>query len=161
MKRWLCSLLAPVLLLAASHAVAAFHMFQIEQIYSNADGTVQFVVLHEFSGTDGENLWAGRALTMTHAGVPKAIVFPGNLTSSATAGRRVLIATPGFAALGLVTPDYTIPNGFLATDGGTLNYAGVDSVTYTALPTDGVNALNRSKPRSPTSPPTSPARPPP
>ena len=71
-------------------------------------------------------------------------MFPGNLASSSTAGRRVLIATPGFAALGLVTPDYTIPNGFLATDGGTLNYAGVDAVTYSSLPTDGVNALNRS-----------------
>ncbi len=50
----------------------------------------------------------------------------------------------GFAALGLVTPDYVIPNQFLATDGGTVNYAGVDQVPYAPLPTDGVMAINRS-----------------
>jgi hypothetical protein len=41
-------------------------------------------------------------------------------------------------------PDYIIPDGFLATDGGTLNYAGVDQVTYGALPTDGLMALERT-----------------
>jgi hypothetical protein len=56
----------------------------------------------------------------------------------------VLIATQGFAQLGLVTPDYVIPNGFLPLTNGTLNYAGVDQVSYAALPTDGVSALNRS-----------------
>ena len=113
MKRWLCSLLASTFLLAASGSLANFHLFQIEQIYSNADGTVQFVVMHEFTGTNGENLWAGQALTMSHGSDTKSLVFPSNLPSSTTAGRRVLIATQGFAALGLVTPDYVIPNGFL------------------------------------------------
>jgi len=55
-----------------------------------------------------------------------------------------LIATQGFAALGLVTPDYVIPNGFLATSGGTVAYAGVDQVTYAALPTDGAHAIDRN-----------------
>jgi hypothetical protein len=63
---------------------------------------------------------------------------------SPTANKRVLIATAGFDGLGLVTPDYVIPNGFLRTDGGTLNFAGVDLVTYASLPTDGVNAINRN-----------------
>ena len=63
---------------------------------------------------------------------------------SSTANTRVLIATQGFADLHLITPDYVIPNGFLATDGGTINYAGVDQVTYGALPTDGTTAINRS-----------------
>jgi hypothetical protein len=144
MKRWLISMFATLSLLAASGAGASFHLFQIEQIYSNADGTVQFVVLHEFTGTNGENFWAGNALTMTSAGGPKAFVFPNNLPSATTAGRRVLVATPGFAALGLVTPDYIIPNGFLAIGGGTLNYAGVDAVNYGSLPTDGTHAINRN-----------------
>ena len=34
-----------------------------------------------------------------------------------------------------------IPNGFLATDGGTVNYADADQLTYSSLPTDGVHAL--------------------
>jgi hypothetical protein len=37
-----------------------------------------------------------------------------------------------------------IPDGFLAIDGGTVNYAGVDQVTYAALPSDGVHAIDRN-----------------
>ncbi|HET7032883.1 MAG TPA: hypothetical protein VFJ48_07135, partial [Casimicrobiaceae bacterium] len=144
MKRWLASSLF-ALMLAAPAAFAAFHLFQVEQLFSNADGTVQFVVLHEFTGSNGENLWGGNALVSMHAGSPNnSFTFPNNLPSSATAGKRVLVATQGFAALGIVTPDYTVSNGFLPTNGGTVSYAGVDSVTFPSLPTDGVTAINRS-----------------
>ena len=131
-------------LLAALSAFAAFHLFRIEQIYSNADGTVQFIVLHESTGSNGESLWQNQSLTSTHLGVTKTLTFASNLPSASTAGKRVLVATQGFAALGLVTPDYVIQNGFLATDGGTLSYASVDQVTYTALPVDGVHAIDRT-----------------
>jgi hypothetical protein len=128
-----------LLLTATSAALAAFHLFRIEQLYSNTDGTVQFVVMRESFGANGENFWAGITLTSTGGGT---FTFPTNLPSSATAGRRVLIASQDFAALGLVTPDYVIPNGFLPTANGTVNFAGgVDQWTYTSLPTDGVNAL--------------------
>ncbi len=141
LTRWL---FAAVLATVPLTAAASFHLFQIEQIYSNADGTVQFVVLHEFAGANGENFLAGMPFSVTHAGVTKGITFPGNLPSGQTAGKRVLIATPGFAALGIATPDYMIPNQFLPIDGGTLNYAGVDQVSFAALPTDGVNAYFRN-----------------
>jgi hypothetical protein len=144
MKRWLFSLIASAFLLAAHAALANFHLFQIEQIYSNNDGSVQFIVLHEADTMNGENLLGGNPLISAHARVNKLFTFPSNLPSLITAGRRVLIATQGFAALGIVTPDYVIPNGFLPIDGGTLNYAGADSVTYSALPTDGVTAINRN-----------------
>jgi len=158
MKDRLKLCVAAVCLLAAATCLANFHTFRIEQIYSNADGTVQFIVMHESMGANGENLWGGQALTSTHAGVTKVYVFPQNLPGgqgeecgygcmpgvSPTANKRVLIATAGFDGLGLVTPDYVIPNGFLRTDGGTLNFAGVDQVTYASLPTDGVNAINRN-----------------
>src|SRR4029450_11164292 len=58
-----------------------------------------------------------------------------------TANRYVLIATQGFAALNLVTPNYVVQNGFLPLGNGTLNYAGVDIVSYSGLPADGVSAL--------------------
>jgi len=132
-----------LLLLATFGASASFHLFRIEQIYSNADGTVQFIVLRESFGANGEDLWKDQMLTSTGGGSNKSLTFPTNLPSFSTAGRRVLIATPGFAALGLVTPNYTIPNGFLPLTNGTLNYAGVDQVTYASLPTDG-NAIDRS-----------------
>jgi len=144
MKRWLASLLW-TLLFTASGAFAEFHLFQIEQLFSNADGSVQFVVMHEFTGTNGENFWANKQFVSMHAGAPNnTFVFPSNLPSAATAGKRVLIGTQGFAALGIVAPDYTVPNGFLPTSGGTLNYAGVDSVNFASLPTDGVTAITRN-----------------
>ncbi|HVN33970.1 MAG TPA: hypothetical protein VMU96_01805, partial [Casimicrobiaceae bacterium] len=144
MKRWIASSLF-ALTLASPAAFAEFHLFQIEQIFSNADGSVQFVVMHEFTGSNGENLWANNPFVSMHAGSPnKNFIFPNNLPGSATAGKRVLIATQGFAALGIVTPDFVVPNGFLPTAGGTLSYAGVDSVTFGPLPTDGVTAINRN-----------------
>src|SRR4051812_44800329 len=96
--------LAALLLLQVSNVFAAFHLFRIEQMYSNADGTVQFIVLHEATGTNGENLWANNTLTSTHAGATKVFTFPADLPGSNTAGRRVVVATQGFAALGLLTP---------------------------------------------------------
>jgi hypothetical protein len=129
---------------AATGAWASFHTFVIEQVYSNADGTVQFVVLHETQGTNGENLWSGHTFTSTHAGVTKSFTFPADLPGTATANQRVLLGTQSMAALGFVAPDYVLPDGFLATDGATLNYAGADTVTYASLPTDGVGAINRA-----------------
>ncbi len=144
-NRWLRTCVSAILLLSTFSVFAAFHLFRIEQLYSNADGTVQFIVIHEAFNFNGENFWAGQTLTSTHpGGVPKAFQFPNNLPSSSTAGRRVLVATQGFAALGIVTPDFVVSNGFLPTDGGTVNYAGVDSVTYASLPTDGVKAIDRN-----------------
>jgi hypothetical protein len=130
--------------LVAPLAGASFHLFQIDSMYSNADGTVQYVVLHEFTGSNGENFLSGHQFTAQHGGVVKTFTFDHNLPSGQTANRYALMATQGFAALGIVTPDYVIPNAFLPTDGGTLNYAGVDQVTYASLPTDGATGLSRS-----------------
>jgi len=56
----------------------------------------------------------------------------------------VLIATPGFAAVAAVAPDFVVPAPFLFPGGGTINYAGVDIVTYGALPTDSVTSIDRN-----------------
>ncbi len=50
-------------------AHAAFHTWTIDQVYSNADGTVQYVVLRESSGFNNEQFLAGHSFTITHAGV--------------------------------------------------------------------------------------------
>jgi Ca2+-binding RTX toxin-like protein len=75
-----------------------------------------------------------------------SFTFPSNLPSSATANTSVLIATQGFADLGIVTPDFIVPSGFLFIDGGNVNFAGADginyTVAYTALPTDGTMSRN-------------------
>ncbi len=144
MRTRLHILLGVVVAFVALSAQATFHTFRIDEVFSNADGTVQYVVLREAEGLSGQQFLAGLPFTSTHAGTTKTFTFPANLPSGATAGRKALIATQGFAALNLVTPDYVVPNGFIATDGGTLNYAGVDQVTYGPLPTDGVTAITRT-----------------
>ena len=136
-------LLACALVMATSNAFAAFHLFQIDQIYSNADGTVQFVVLFEPVPTPGEDQWGGQSIRASGPLGTQTYVFPSNLPKGATGGKRVLVATQGFAALGIVTPDFVVPNGFLPIGGGTINYADVDLVTYSALPTDGVSPVSR------------------
>ncbi len=148
--RWTCGMLFAIV---ATAAAAEFHTFQIDEIFSNADGTVQYVVLHESAGMDGENLLMGRSLVSNSPAGTRTYVFTKNLPGgscgyygcmgSPTAHARVLIATSGFAALGLIAPDYVIPDGFLATGQGSVNYANVDSVNYAALPTDGGSALYR------------------
>jgi len=129
----------------ASAAFATFHTYRIEQIYSNADGTIQFVVLKEGEERHGEDLWAGHTLTSASGGVRKTFVFPHNLANDATARTHVLVATEGFAALGIITPDYVVPNHFIASPQGSVNFADVDEVGYSALPTDGVTAIDRTR----------------
>jgi hypothetical protein len=138
---------------AAPIASGSFHTYQIHEMFSNGDGTVQFVVLHEVAGFNGENFLSGHTFTSTQGGATQTYTFDKNLPggtggpygmSSPTAFSYVLLATQGFAQLGLVTPDYIIPNGFLPLTNGTINYAGVSQATYPALPTDGVSALSIS-----------------
>jgi len=125
-------------------AHAGIEAFAIEQIFSNADGSVQFVVLHDGANQDNAHAWLGRTLAATHAGVTVTFTFPGDLPLPLTAGRRVLLGSAGFAALGLVGPDYVLPDRFLPTDGGTLAIGGGDSLAYGPLPADGTTAVARN-----------------
>ncbi len=122
-------------------AAASFHTFAIQQLYSNADGSIQFIVLKEVGDENGQQFLTGHAITSTQGGTQHKLIFPNDLPGNSTAKRSFLIATAGLTALGLIVPDYTMPAGFLFTNGGTVNYAGVDQLTYAALPTDGVTAL--------------------
>jgi hypothetical protein len=142
-------LLAGVLALAivaggVSPVSATFHTFQLNELYSNASGSVQFIELLEGFGVDGQKSLTGHTLTVTQGPITHSYTFPNDLPSDATARKHVLIATPAFAALGIVTPDYIVPAGFLFINGATIDYAGVDSIAYAALPADGVSSLNRA-----------------
>ena len=143
MKRTWLSLLASIVALGVAPAYASFHLFLIDQVFSNVDGTVQYVVMRESTGSNAENFWQGNRLTTTGAAGTQQFQFLANLPSTSTASRSVLIATTGFAALGLVTPDYTIPNGFIPRTGGTLNYSSTDQIALPALPSDGATAIDR------------------
>jgi len=144
MKSVIRGLLGIVFALVANAAWATFHTYQIQQIFSNADGTIQYVVLHEVLGFSGQQFLVGHALFATPAmGMTQVFNFPNDLPSNNTGGTHALIATQGFAALGIVTPDYVVPNGFIPLS-GMINYAMVDQVTYAGLPTDGIHAIDRN-----------------
>jgi serralysin len=115
-----------------------FHLYDIDEIYSSADGTVQFIEL-SVGNSFGESFWQGQKITVTQGAVTHTFTFPADLPSSSTNNTHVLIATQGFADLGIVTPNYIVPNGFLFTSGDavTVNYASQDRVAYTGIPTDG------------------------
>jgi hypothetical protein len=131
-----------ILVCASSRAGASVESWAIEQVYSNADGTVQYIVLHEAMGVDGAHTLTGQTLRTTRNGVTKTYTFGLDLPDAATAGRRTLIATQAMAGLHRVTPDYVMPDRFLPTDQGAVEYPGGKSVLgYASLPTDGISAL--------------------
>ena len=137
------------LALATLPASAAFHLWSFNEIYSNADGTVQFIELT--TGADNQQFTAGHTLTSTAGMVTNTYNVTTSLPGSSL-NKRFLFGTAGFAALGLVQPDYIIPNNFIFAGGGTLNWAGFDNWTYGPLLTDGENSLNRSGVTGPNSP---------
>ena len=126
----------------------AFHQFDIVEIYSNADGTVQFIELRALSG--GQQFVQGQRISTSGAGGTRSFTFPSNLPGD-TSGKTFLIATQGFAALNVVTPDYTVPNGFLFQGGGSVNFADVDVWNHGALPADNRSLVRDSaSPQTPT-----------
>jgi serralysin len=117
----------------------AFHLWDIDEVFSSLDGTIQFIELKNAS--DFESFLSGQSFT-TNA---NDFTFPSNLPNQSTANTTFLMATSGFSALpGAVTPDYVIPDNFFSVTGDTLNFAlGIDVFTFTngQLPLDGVTSL--------------------
>ena len=147
--RMIGQVLVALLGLMATTADAVFHLWKMTEIYSNADGSVQFLELAV--DTDGEGLLAGHTLTSTVGGVTKTFSFASGLPAE-TANKTMLIATQGFAALNVLVPDYIVPNGFFSAAGGSVNFADVDVWNHPALPLgaqslgrDGVVATNSPK----------------
>lgn len=139
----------------AGSAHAAFHLWRISEIYSNADGSVQFIELTALAG--GQQFIAGHTITSSQGSQTHSYTFPSNLpgdTAMMTGGgyygggetsyKSFLVGTQGFAALNVVAPDYTVPNGFLFTSNGSVNFAGVDVVSYASLPTTGGLSISRT-----------------
>jgi hypothetical protein len=127
---------------APAPAQASHHLWKLNQMFSNASGSVQFVQLKLVQIEDGEDLLA----TMTLTSGTNTFTFPNLPSSQTSAHPWILLATAGFGQLpGGVAPDFTIPANFFPTGGGTLNYASNGDVwNYTAVPTDGLNAFFKS-----------------
>ncbi|MEE9128687.1 MAG: hypothetical protein V3T84_01620 [Phycisphaerales bacterium] len=145
--------------LAGSPAMAASHSWRINEIFSNADGTIQFIEMKECCGFDNEtgllNKWVRSKTTRN------MFIFPANLVGP-TGHKHLLLATAAFATLpGAPTPDYIIPAGFFAIEGDSIEYWFYTAATLTfgpgELPTDCITSLhdggddpNFTGPNSPT-----------
>lgn len=136
--------------------------FRIEQIYSNLDGSVQYIRLRESAGRDGEHHIGGLKITVTGSGTTKTYTIPRDLWWHTTAGAPVQFSTEKTPAVcctdtvpGPLTPygtgysmssisDYpSLPVRFLPTGGGTITVEDADTLVFPPLPLDGVHAVDR------------------
>jgi hypothetical protein len=129
----------------AAPARAAFHLWAIKEIFSNADGTVQFIEFFTTSGS--ETQMAAHSLRATSDGVAVTYLFDHNFTTS-TANKHFIVATSGFADLpGGVASDFApLPANFFNPNAASITidfHFGTDVATLAGslLPKDGVNSL--------------------
>jgi hypothetical protein len=130
-------------MLAVATALAGAHTWDVWEIFTNADGTIQFVELRESEGGAGETFLDGRPVTSSPSGGSYEI--ENNLTGT-TSFRSLLLATAGFAALpGAPTPDETLPDNFLELTDTSVTYAPYNTASWPlgTLPSDGYYALTR------------------
>ncbi len=145
--RILLPTLAFAVLLTPLAAGATFHLWDITEVYSNDDGSVQFIEFATNSNFQDE--LAGHTLqsilwTYTFPTVldPDAM---GN-GNGATANQHMLVATPAFASQpGAVTPDFVLDGPeFFDFVQDSLDFAGWDTFGWTSggLPTNGIDSLH-------------------
>ncbi len=123
-------LMTLILTVGSRQAEATFHEWKIDQAYSNASGSLQYVDFLLTNPTDDEQF-------LSSAQFQSSLHTMGftNLPSPPVNGQHFLIATPGFAAIAGVTPDYTFPAvPFFKPAGDTLNYGPfINTLTTPAL----------------------------
>jgi MYXO-CTERM domain-containing protein len=125
-------------------AGAAFHLWQIKEVYSNADGSVQYIELFTIYGS--QNFVNGHQITATSDAVVKTFTFTSD-TPGDTTNKHLILATPAFASLpGAVTPDYILPCGPFFDPSATsitINFPGADVLTFagSSVPVNGSSSL--------------------
>jgi hypothetical protein len=142
--------IATAVLCGLNVARATFHVWAVTELYSSADGSVQFIKLTNNSIFTTEYFLGGHVITCTGPpGITNNFTFPTNLPAVSTLNKTFLIGTSNLANVpGGLTPDYVFTNKgpFLFLNSGVANTVGiVDSVetpaVYTNLPADGVSSL--------------------
>lgn len=145
-------ILAPIsvlggLLLASPCAHGSAHTWVINELFSNADGTVQFVELFELNGVASELAVDGLDLRSVFHSTNTITLL--HTIEAPTTNKYLLGGTAAFASLpGSPDLDFTIPDRFLNRTGAdTITYGPVpyDTFSYGAgqLPTNGINARRR------------------
>ncbi|HEY8154225.1 MAG TPA: IPTL-CTERM sorting domain-containing protein [Myxococcota bacterium] len=128
----------------AGTAFAGTHTWDVNEVFSNADGSVQFVELVEANGTPNELGVPGQTLSSSL----ESFTIGGGPLSPPTSNKFFLIATAAFAALpGAPTPDSIVlasNTPIFANTGDTINYGPYDSLAFGSVPTNGILSLNRN-----------------
>jgi hypothetical protein len=111
-------------------AEATYHEWKIDQAYSNASGTVQYVDFLLTNPSDDEQFISNAQFRSNFQ-----VMGFTNLPSVPVNGQHFLVATPGFAAIAGVIPDFTFPTTpFFNHAGDTLSYGpGLSVLTTPAL----------------------------
>ncbi len=124
----------------STSADASFHTWDISEIYTDSTGGIQFIELVENAGFDFQHEFANISISSDSA----VFTFPTDLSvGTATANLRLILGNAAYnAAPGAVAADYLLPDSFFSAAGDTINFGGVDSVTFANLPTDGSNSFN-------------------
>jgi hypothetical protein len=135
--------LLPAALIALTlPASANFHLWDINEVYSNADGSVQFIEL--FCASNGQEVLAGHTLTFrTDTTINNSFTFLTN-SGTPTGGKSLLVGTANLSAILGVTPDFIISSQFFAAGvNNTINFEnGTDAVTLSSLPVNGIGSLD-------------------
>ena len=129
-------------ILTAGSVSAGIHTWDVHEVFTNADGTIQFVELRDNGTTGNETGVTGgsiSSLTQTYAIVPEGpVVAPTN-------GRHYLIATQAFADLpGAPAPDAIISPAnipFFTAASDSVAFGGFDTLVVTSAPTNGTDSF--------------------
>lgn len=120
----------------------SYHLYHIHELFSDTTGNIQFIEM-AVGPFNNESFWEGEEIWVEQGDLIHSLAFPSDLPSRNTANTSVLLATQGFANLGIVTPDFIIPDSFLFTQGeATVHFEHVDSVTYSNIPLNGVQSID-------------------
>jgi len=133
--------LLAALLATALPARASFHLYDIQEVFTNADGSVQFIELFTTSGF--QQFLTGHSITFQLNGSNQTPLVLSDLPGDTT-NKTFLVGTANLATLYGVTPDFVIPANFLAQGSNNfINFAeGTDRVNLSLLPVNGASSLN-------------------
>jgi hypothetical protein len=134
--------------LLATSATAGNHTWDVVEVFSNFDGSIQFIELFD-AGTIPPGNETGIGNGSLSSGT-QFYSWSNGPVESPTLGKRYLVATQGYADLALLqgapAPDVTLPAGvapFFTASGDTIAYVNGDSLAFpSGVPTNGTDSFD-------------------
>jgi hypothetical protein len=143
LRRWVWAALVSLMVVGhASIALAGAHTWDVNEVFSDPTGDIQFIELKNAGGA-AENGIVGQTLSSD----AESLTIGGSAAGDTT-DEHYLIATQAFADLpNAPTPDHLIPSGsipFFSAGGDTIDYGPYDSWNFASIPTNGSDSLDRT-----------------